>query len=196
MPALPQLLISGIALLLFSVSPIAAAASATIPWAPYVAYGQSKQGSLTTVGLVLGDDAVRFASGVAFFDGSRIPMTTATRSLDFTNLDVSVRFGRFDEFSFYGEVGLALDELLMDNLKHHDDTSYGQQDDTSNLPDPFVGIAAGFDQQHWSLTAFGQYRYLPSYQDEWQRMSYASREPLGNADVHQWFAGVEFSLRF
>ena len=53
MPALPQLLISGIALLLCSVSPIAAAASATIPWAPYVSYGQSKQGSLTTVGVVL-----------------------------------------------------------------------------------------------------------------------------------------------
>lgn len=196
MPALPQIVTSGIVLLLLSASPLAAAASATIPWAPYVSYGQSKQGSLTTVGLVLGDDAVRFASGVAFFDGSTKPMTTATRSLDFTNFDVSVRFGRFDEFSLYGEVGLALDELLMDNLKHHDDTSYGQQDDTSDLPDPFVGIAAGFEQQHWSLTAFGRYRYLPSYQDEWQRLQFASREPLGKADVHQWFAGLEFSLRF
>lgn len=179
-----------------SVSPCAASES-SIPFAPFVSYGVSEQGTLFTAGSTFGDDFIRIAAAASYFEGAEKNYFNANNTLEFTNFDVSVRFGKFSTLSVYGEVGIALDELIFDDLFDGDDNNYdwGTEDD-SQLPDPFIGIAAGFEQAHWSVSAFARYRYLPSYEDELRTLAARSHTVVTDIDVHQIFSGVEFSLRF
>lgn len=204
MPNFSVLCASGLLLLTANLIPVTAIAApakiSAVPFAPFVAIGVSDQGTLTNVGSVFGDDFIRFAAAVSYYQGNYVDDYGPNRDLDFTNLDVSMRFGKFSDLSLYGEVGFALDEIITDVLLNDDDNDFdyypNQDDNETKLPDLFIGIAGGFEQKSWSLTAFGQYRYLPSFEDEYLRLTAANPNPVADADVHQMFAGVEFALRF
>jgi len=176
-----------------------AALAEQIGVAPYVAYGVSGDGSLASLGAAVGGDYVRFALAISQYDGADTIGFPRPDNVEFTNLDVSARIGKFSDISLYAEVGFAMDELLFDDLLDGDEPDNGfnntNQHD-SQMPDPFLGIAGGFEQKHWSLTAFAQYRYLPSYEEEYLRLTLHSPTPVDAPDVHQIFTGVEFSLRF
>lgn len=189
----------GLLLLAANLLPATAVAASSknlaVPFAPFVSYGVSDQGSITNVGSVFGDDFIRVAAAVSYYQGNYIDKFGPNRDLDFTNFDVSLRFGKFSDLSLYGEIGVALDEVLADN--DDDDNYYSpQKDNDSDIPDVFIGLAGGFEQKAWSLSAFGQYRYLPSFEDEYLRLTAANPNPVADADVHQMFAGIEFALRF
>lgn len=173
--------------------------AADVGVAPFVSYGVSEEGSLAALGAVVGGDNVRFAFAISQYEGADALGFPRKDTVDFTNLDMSARIGVFSELSLYAEFGFALDELLLDELFSDNDSNSSFNDpyeDDSQLPDPFIGVAGGFEQQHWSLTAFARYRYLPSYEDEYLRLTAHSKTPVDEADVHQIFTGVEFSLRF
>lgn len=199
MPNFSVVFKSGLFLLaanLFSQAAIAAPEKISdVPFAPFVSFAVSDQGSITNVGSVFGDDFIRVAAAVSYYQGNFVDEFGPNRDLDFTNLDVSLRFGKFSDVSLYAEVGVALDEVLADN--DDDDNYYSpQQHNDSDIPDVFIGINGGFEQKAWSLTAFGQYRFLPSFEDEYLQLTAANPNPVADADVHQMFAGIEFALRF
>jgi hypothetical protein len=204
MPNFSVLCASGLLLLTANLFPVAAIAApakiSDVPCAPFVSFGVSDQGSITNLGAVFGDDFIRFAAAVSYYQGNYVDDFGPNRDLDFTNLDVSMRFGKFSELSVYGEVGFALDDIITDVLLDDDDNDFdyypNQRENDAKLPDLFIGIAGGFEQKSWSLTAFGHYRYLPSFEDEYLRLTAANPNPVADADVHQMFAGVEFALRF
>ena len=204
MPNFSVVFKSGLFLLAANLFPQAALAApakfSDVPFAPFISFGASDQGSITNVGSVFGDDFIRFAAAVSYYQGDYVDNFGPKRDLDFTNLDVSMRFGKFSDLSLYGEVGFALDEIITDVLLNNDDNDFDyysdQRDNEAKSPDLFIGVAGGFEQKSWSLTAFGQYRYLPSFEDEYLRLTAANPNPVADADVHQMFAGVEFALRF
>ena len=200
MPNFSVVFKSGLLLLAANLFPQAALAApakiSDVPFAPFVSFAVSDQGSITNVGSVFGDDFIRVAAAVSYYQGNYVDDFGPNRDLDFTNLDVSLRFGKFSDVSLYGEIGVALDEVLADNDDDDDNYYSSQQDNDSDVPDVFIGIAGGLEQKSWSLTAFGQYRFLPSFEDEYLRLTAANPNPVADADVHQMFAGVEFALRF
>jgi hypothetical protein len=198
MPKFFMLLTAGCILLITSVYSRAVLAE-EIGVAPFVAYGVSGDGSQASLGAVVGGDYVRFALAVSQYEGADTIGFPRKDQVTFTNLDVSARVGMFSDVSLYAEVGFAMDELLVDDLFEGDDSDNGfnnSDDEDRQLPDPFLGVAGGFEQKHWSLTAFARYRYLPSYEEEYLRLTLHSPTPVDAPDVHQIFTGVEFSLRF
>ena len=200
MPNFSVVFKSGLFLLAANLFPQAALAApakfSDVPFAPFVSFAVSDQGSITNVGSVFGDEYIRVAAAFSYYQGNFVDDFGPNRDLDFTNLDVSLRFGQFSAVSLYGEIGIALDEVLADNDDDDDNYYSSQQDNDSDFPDLFVGIAGGFERKFWSLTAFGQYRFLPSFEDEYRQLTAANPNPVADADVHQMFAGIEFALRF
>lgn len=198
MPKLSVLLTASCMILATSVFS-GAVRAAEVGVAPFVSYGVSDEGSLASLGAVVGGDHLRFALAISQYEGADALGFPRKDTIEFTNLDMSARIGVFSEISLYGEFGFALDELLLDELLNENDSSSSfdsPYEDDSQLPDPFIGVAGGFEQKHWSLTAFARYRYLPSYEDEYLRLTVHSKTPVDAPDVHQIFSGVEFSLRF
>ncbi len=200
MPNFSVVFKSGLFLLAANLFPQAALAApakfSDVPFAPFVSFAVSDQGSITNVGSVFGDEYIRVAAAFSYYQGNFVDDFGPNRDLDFTNLDVSLRFGQFSAVSLYGEIGIALDEVLADNDDDDDNYYSSQQDNDSDFPDLFVGIAGGVERKSWSLTAFGQYRFLPSFEDEYRQLTAANPNPVADADVHQMFAGIEFALRF
>lgn len=168
-----------------------------ISWlSPYVSYEANDLGQITTLGGLLQTGRhFQLAIGVATYqsDDNGQPHGFAPE-LDFVNLDTSVRVGVFDNISLYGEVGLALDELIFDEEEQDYYDRWGGHYERMGPIDWFAGVGAGLELNNLSIKAFGRYRYLRSYEQE-----YLAGYVPGSAsapDDTQWFAGVELSLRF
>jgi hypothetical protein len=163
---------------------------------PYLSYEANDKGQITTLGAVFQPDAhFQLAIGLASYYSDKLPPTASYRpELEFLNLDTSVRFGTFDRISLYGEVGVALDELIFDEEEHDYYDRWGGHYEKMGPIDWFAGVGAGIELNNLSLRAFGRYRYLRSYEQEYL----AALDPWvhGQPEDGQWFAGVELSLRF
>lgn len=163
---------------------------------PYVSYEANKLGQITTVGAVFQTDAhFQLAVGLASYYSDKSAQYGFNQpEISFLNLDTSVRFGTFDKISLYGEVGLAFDELVFDEEEEDYYDRWGGHYEKMGPIDWFAGVGAGIELNNLSLRAFGRYRYLRSYEQEYL----AALDPWvhGQPDDGQWFAGVELSLRF
>ncbi|WP_348732839.1 hypothetical protein [Rheinheimera texasensis] len=168
-----------------------------IGWvAPYLSYEANDKGQISTLGVVFQPDAhFQLAVGLASYYSDKYQATASYQpELEFLNLDTSVRFGTFDKISLYGEVGVALDELIFDEEEHDYYDRWGGHYEKMGPIDWFAGVGAGIELNNLSLRAFGRYRYLRSYEQEYL----AALDPWvhGQPEDGQWFAGVELSLRF
>lgn len=168
-----------------------------IGWvSPYLSYEANAKGQITTLGAVFQSDAhFQLAVGLASYYSDKYPQYGMYQpEIEFLNLDTSVRFGVFDKISLYGEVGVALDELIFDEEEHDYYDRWGGHYEKMGPIDWFAGIGAGIELNNLSLRAFGRYRYLRSYEQEYL----AALDPWvhGQPEDGQWFAGVELSLRF
>ncbi|ALZ75134.1 hypothetical protein [Rheinheimera sp. F8] len=168
-----------------------------VSWlSPYVSYEANDLGQITTLGgLFQTGRHFQLAVGVATYQSDNNGQHNGYQpELDFVNLDTSVRVGVFDNISLYGEVGLALDELIFDEEEEDYYDRWGGHYEKMGPIDWFAGVGAGIELNNLSLRAFGRYRYLRSYEQEYL----AALDPWvhGQPDDGQWFAGVELSLRF
>lgn len=163
---------------------------------PYLSYEANDKGKITTLGAVFQTDAhFQLAVGLASYYSDDYPKSGLYQpEIQFMNLDTSVRVGTFDKFSLYGEVGIALDELFFDEEEEDYYDRWGGHYEKMGPIDWFAGVGAGIELNNLSLRAFGRYRYLRSYEQEYL----AALDPWvhGQPDDGQWFAGVELSLRF
>ncbi len=163
---------------------------------PYLSYEANDRGQITTLGAVFQPDAhFQLAVGLASYYSDKYPQHGLYQpEIEFLNLDTSVRFGTFDKISLYGEVGVALDELIFDEEEHDYYDRWGGHYEKMGPIDWFAGVGAGIELNNLSLRAFGRYRYLRSYEQEYL----AALDPWvhGQPEDGQWFAGVELSLRF
>jgi hypothetical protein len=163
---------------------------------PYLSYEANAKGQITTLGAVFQPDAhFQLALGLASYYSDKYPQHGLYQAeIEFLNLDTSVRFGTFDKVSLYGEVGVALDELLFDEEERDYYDRWGGHYEKMGPVDWFAGVGAGIELNNLSLRAFGRYRYLRSYEQEYL----AALDPWvhGQPADGQWFAGVELSLRF
>lgn len=163
---------------------------------PYVSYEANKLGQITTLGAIFQTHAhFQLAVGLASYYSDKTAQYGFNQpEISFLNLDTSVRFGTFDKISLYGEVGLALDELVFDEEEEDYYDSWGGHYEKMGPIDWFAGMGAGIELNNLSLRAFGRYRYLRSYEQEY--LAALNRRVHGQPDDGQWFAGVELSLRF
>lgn len=164
--------------------------------APVAAYERSEQGQISSVGLMFGEGHLRLVTAVARYTGTESGRRSFSRDIDFTNFDTSLRLGVFDELSLYAEAGLALDELIADE---EGKDYYDAAGNRVNRPGPldwFAGVGAGIEQRHWSVLAFGRYRYLRSYEQEYLYLYPYHLQRFEKPEPHQWFVGIEVSLRF
>ena len=163
---------------------------------PYLSYEANDKGQISTIGAVFQTDAhFQLAVGLASYYSDDNPQHGLYQpEIQFLNLDTSVRVGTFDKFSLYGEVGIALDELIFDEEEENYYDRWGGHYEKMGPIDWFAGVGAGIELNNLSLRAFGRYRYLRSYEQEYL----AALDPWvhGQPDDGQWFAGVELSLRF
>lgn len=163
---------------------------------PYLSYEANDKGQITTLGAIFQPDAhFQLAVGLASYYSDKYRATASYQpELEFLNLDTSVRFGIFDNISLYGEVGVALDELIFDEEERDYYDRWGGHYEKMGPIDWFAGVGAGIELNNLSLRAFGRYRYLRSYEQEYL----AALDPWvhGQPEDGQWFAGVELSLRF
>lgn len=163
-------------------------------FSPYLSYEANELGQITTFGgLFQSDSFFQLSVGLATYQSDTQSGNHAYQSqFDFVNLDTAVRFGTFDKVSLYGEVGLALDEVFFDEEEDEYYDSWGGRTERMGPIDWFAGVGAGVELNNLSLKAFGRFRYLRSYEQEYLAMNYPGRTP----DDTQWFTGVELSLRF
>lgn len=98
---------------------------------------------------------------------------------DYFAWQVAVKFGIFSNFSFYGEVGIDLSELLFHDFRY-DDSDYRHHDDEDDI-DTFVGIGAGLKSGPVRIDAFSRFREIDSRY--WETES----------DV---FSGIQLSINF
>lgn len=170
--------------------------TSSIGIAPFAAYERSSQGQITSVGAIFGEGNIRFVAAVANYTGIENSQRDFSRDIEFTNFDTSLRVGVFNELTVYGEVGLALDELIADEEREE---YYDYDGYRINKPGPldwFAGVGAGIERRNWSLLAFGRYRYLRSYEQEYLYNYPYYLQRFEKPEPHQWFVGVEISLRF
>ncbi|MBU2427402.1 MAG: hypothetical protein KKA56_11030 [Gammaproteobacteria bacterium] len=169
---------------------------------PILGYEANALGNITTLGLKFGGDAqsmnhVELVTNLSFFT----PSSQFRPDTNFTNFETSVRFGVFDQINFYGELGVALDELFVDGIKNDfyfgDDYEHEYEYDyrrDSSRPDWFVGVGGGWRLDWLTVNVYARYRYLESLQEEYLRDNYDRY--LVIPDRYQWFTGVELSIRF
>lgn len=169
----------------------------TVSWvAPYLSYEANETGQITTLGAIFQPDThFQLAMGLASYFSDEHPYAGSSQAdISFLNLDTSIRFGTFDKFSIYGEVGIALDELIFDEEEHDYYDRWGGHYEKMGPIDWFAGVGAGIELDNLSIRAYSRYRYLRSYEQEYL----AVRDPWidGQPADGQWFTGVEVSLRF
>lgn len=119
----------------------------------------------------------------------------------FTNLDAAVRFGIFNQINLYVELGIALDELLVDDgtreYYYGDDYGYDYNydyDRNSSRPDWFVGLGGGWRADWLSVNLYARCRYLESLEEEFLQHNFNPNQAV--PDRYQWFTGVELSIHF
>lgn len=112
---------------------------------PYLSYEANDKGQITTLGAVFQPDAhFQLAVGLASYYSDKYPPGSTYRpELEFLNLDTSVRFGTFDRISLYGEVGVALDELIFDEEERDYYDRWGGHYEKMGPVDWFAGVGAG-----------------------------------------------------
>lgn len=168
---------------------------------PTLSYETNSLGQISNAGLKWGNYAydkqyVELVTNLSYFQ----PADPLHPDISFTNLDVSVRFGMFQQINLYAEIGVALDELFVDGHRSyydHDDYYYDYYEDRyrdSQRPDWFVGLGAGFRLDWLSINAYARYRYLESLEEQFLQHSFDRFEPI--PDRYQWFTGVELSVHF
>jgi len=163
---------------------------------PTLSYEANSLGNITNIGLKWGGNSrpgsnIELVSNFSFFADER----RSNQDVAFTNFDTSIRFGVFDRFNLYGELGIALDELFTDGTDERYYNDYDNDDYLhSSRPDWFAGFGAGWQINWLTVNVYARYRYLESLEEQYLR-SYSNRfEPV--PDRYQWFSGVELSVRF
>ena len=162
---------------------------------PTVSYESNALGHLTNVGLIWTTDAGRpqfyqLLTNFSIYQSDDRLLPNA----GFTNFDTSLRVGRFDDISVYGELGIALDELAFDSeiAEYYD--QHGRYYRENDKVDWFVGAGAGLTLDWLQINAYGRYRYLQSLQQAYLQDPFGTLTPI--PDAYQWFAGVELVVRF
>lgn len=163
---------------------------------PLLSYESSETGQISNVGLQWGGmpgQSVAVVTSLSFFQASD---RWGGSNISFTNFDTALRIGRFDDFSLYGEIGVALDELVFDEEETEEYDAFGNHYHSSGPIDWFAGVGGGIQLAFLQINAFARYRYLRSLEQEYYREPLWQQGYLPNPDPHQWFAGVELSFRF
>lgn len=163
---------------------------------PLVAYESSDIGQISSLGLQWGGGAGDYLAVVTSLSSFQAKQKFGGDDISFINLDTSLRLGRFDDVSLYGEIGVALDELVFDEEEEEYYDSYGYRHRSAGPIDWFAGIGAGLQLDFLQINAFARYRYLRSMEQEYYHSPLWQLGYLPTPDPHQWFAGVELSIRF
>ena len=160
---------------------------------PTLSYEANSLGTFTNLGLKWGGNSrpgshIELVGNVSFYTDKK----RYSDDVAFTNFDTSIRFGVFDRFNLYGELGIALDELFTDGHSYNHD--YEDDYRNSSRPDWFAGVGAGWQINWLTVNVYARYRYLESLEEQYP-WSYSNRyEPV--PDRYQWFSGVELSVHF
>lgn len=168
---------------------------------PTLSYEANALGHFTNFGLKWGGNRqpgshVELVSNLSFFTGEN----NRSNDISFTNFDTSIRFGVFERFNLYAELGIALDELIADsdNYPHEYEDSYyygyNGQYRNSSRPDWFAGVGAGWQMSWLTVNVFARYRYLESLEEQY--LQKVSNRYQTVPDRYQWFSGVELSIQF
>lgn len=163
---------------------------------PLLAFESSEAGQISSVGLQWGGLPGQSVAVVTSFSFYRANQEWGGSDIGFTNFDTSLRLGRFDDFSLYGEIGIALDELAFDEEETDYYDNFGYRHRSSGPIDWFAGLGGGFQLEFLQIHAFARYRYLRSLEQQYYREPLWQQGYLPNPEPYQWFAGVELSFRF
>lgn len=163
---------------------------------PLLAYESSDTGQITSLGLQWGGGAGDYLALVTSFSTFQAKQQFGGGDISFSNLDTSLRLGRFDDVSLYAEIGVALDELVFDEEEEVYYDSYGERHRHAGPIDWFAGVGGGLQLDFLQINAFARYRYLRSLEQEFYSSVWWQRGYLPMPEPHQWFAGVELSIRF
>ena len=163
---------------------------------PLLAYESSDTGQITSLGLQWGGGAGDYLALLTSLSTFQAKQKLGGDNIGFSNLDTSLRLGRFDDVSLYGEIGVALDELVFDEEEEVYYDSYGDRHQSSGPIDWFAGVGAGLQLDFLHISAFARYRYLRSLEQEYHSSVLWQQGYLPMPSPHQWFAGVELSIRF
>lgn len=163
---------------------------------PLLAYESSETGQISSVGLQWGGAPGQSMALVTSLSFYRANERFGGDNISFTNLDTSLRLGRFDDFSLYGEIGVALDELAFDEEETEYYDHYGYRHRSSGPIDWFAGFGGGLQLDFLQLNAFARYRYLRSLEQQYYHEPLWQQGYLPMPEPHQWFAGIELSFRF
>lgn len=161
--------------------------------APTASYEANSLGAFTNVGLKWAahsgqNQYVELVSQLSSFQ----PSDKLHADTSFTNLDAAVRFGMFQQINLYVELGIALDELLVDEGTR--EYYYGDYERNSSRPDWFVGLGGGWRADWLSVNLYARCRYLESLEEEYLQHNF--NPYLAVPDRYQWFTGVELSIHF
>lgn len=163
---------------------------------PLLAYESSDTGQITSLGMQWGGGSGDYLALVTSLSTFQAKQQFGGDNIGFSNLDTSLRLGRFDDVSLYAEIGVALDELVFDEEEEVYYDSYGDRHRHSGPIDWFAGVGAGLQLDFIQINAFARYRYLRSLEQEYYDSTLWRQGVLPMPDPHQWFAGVELSIRF
>lgn len=100
--------------------------------------------------------------------------------------EASATYGYFSDIFIYGEIGLDLTELLLEDfLENNCQNCNDERQNTNGYSgiDGFVGLAAGVDLNKAKLEGFVRLRKIDSKYERWDAGT-------------NWFSGVKFSIDF
>ncbi|WP_333796600.1 hypothetical protein [Rheinheimera sp.] len=163
---------------------------------PLLAVESSDSGRISSVGLQWGGlpgQSVAVVTSLSFYHAKE---QWGGSDIGFTNFDTSLRLGRFDDFSLYAEVGVALDELVFDEEETEYYDNFGYRHRHQGPIDWFAGVGGGLQLDFIQINAFARYRYLRSLEQQYYREPLWQQGYLPNPEPYQWFAGIELSFRF
>jgi hypothetical protein len=163
---------------------------------PLLAYESSDTGQITSLGMQWGGGAGDYLALVTSLSNFQAKQKFGGDDISFSNFDTSLRLGYFDDVSLYAEVGVALDELVFDEEEKDYYDRYGFHHSHSGPIDWFAGVGGGLQLDFLQINAFARYRYLRSLEQEFYSSVLWQQGYLPMPSPHQWFAGVELSIRF